>query len=1252
MSDVDIFSIPQYKIGGLVKAQKQLDALKQEKKSMLQAQYKQGVERPDVSPSMKDEIAKLEDEVRMMEQDEARTSFEAVEKITPPGFRKLTPETTKFDEEGKLIGYHSTAFPRKFDIFDDRFMSTGVGSQMRGKGFYFGDTKEGAFEFRPMQRPKIVTLEDADGNVQALLRDGEPTREFLDSGSTQDIGNILEGLERGGGNFENALMQTKANIKHHSDEFNQKKMEAVFKNKDPKATSPDAEYALEQLNQEQALKGAFENLDVLQKEGKLKTHFGPQTIKAKIDLKPDEILEYDVPDIMRQPNPLVQEKINKLDKKKILGSGATDNQFNAMLGDEYILSDVKNYIPNNPVFKQEMDRIGIKGIRYTDGEKNNYVILDPRIISIAERFAIPVPLAAGILMDMDEKASKTNAEVPEMKLGGAIRAGKEVKKLTKEDSTKVLAHIKGIAGKKGGDEFARFTGIDEVIEKRPELRQLSLDELKNELNPDGTLSLYRVLNIEEGNKFLPEKGIRSTSLRLDPVMAIGEDMKKLTAGIMSKDFGKTMNRPASIYRYDVPLEKVQAFVPSLLKQVPSGTKQRKDIDFIVDAGLREGEVLADLTDIPPSSVYQVPFNERYLYSNPKTNPVDLDMGYDSKLSKNFFDDKRVNKPKVFLGALGQFERGSTPEGILKRAIQSKRRTFEDLGLGKGDRRFTLQSYDPETGGYTDNVLREYFQGKRKIQDIPEIVDAKQQLDDMYKTYGQIVGKETKPRGLTSLSGLYLDRQVLPKPQRLMDEGKEGAFIDVGTGADISGTKPATGQISIGPDGKAQFRVSSQTYDELPSSDGKIIKTNLFKKQRGWEWTKVPEGYDPNPAGNFPIISVETGGKHIYTLRTDFPEGVDLKKYKSKSEPRLKPTLKGEVIKGEQVGEISVRGKKHPVYDKVTAKTYNDPKKQPKFLKATFAVKGKKLGGIIKAADAVEDVAKKKDMMPGGYLKDGTPTALTRQERAKALGFRVDDPVYHGTLEDLRKFDDSFIGTRNDEGFFGRGHYFARTPGEASTYGPNVEEYLTRGKLLDLTPTSLDTTEKFKSWATKLDKIGALDEPTKQGLASLDKIDDYIEKNVKLIKAKNYDGTEGFMARVPHPAIKEEIFDSPIRGIPVDRPFPLTKEGAIEDLKESLIFSAQHTPMMSQGISSVFPMQNTHFQLDRFVRFGGVGPEVLTNKAIEAGYDGIKVGDETLIFDPKNIRRSDADFDPKKTELDDLLSSYSVPEQFKGIAGLA
>ena len=53
MSDFDIFSIPQYKVGGLVKAQKQLDALKKEKQSMLLSSVQTRVEKPDVSPSRK-----------------------------------------------------------------------------------------------------------------------------------------------------------------------------------------------------------------------------------------------------------------------------------------------------------------------------------------------------------------------------------------------------------------------------------------------------------------------------------------------------------------------------------------------------------------------------------------------------------------------------------------------------------------------------------------------------------------------------------------------------------------------------------------------------------------------------------------------------------------------------------------------------------------------------------------------------------------------------------------------------------------------------------------------------------------------------------------------------------------------------------------------------------------------------------------------------------------------------------------------
>ena len=99
------------------------------------------------------------------------------------------------------------------------------------------------------------------------------------------------------------------------------------------------------------------------------------------------------------------------------------------------------------------------------------------------------------------------------------------------------------------------------------------------------------------------------------------------------------------------------------------------------------------------------------------------------------------------------------------------------------------------------------------------------------------------------------------------------------------------------------------------SRNKIVRTNLFKKKAGWKWNKAPEGFEKNPDGQFPLVSVETGGKHFYSLQADFPEGVLLQRYAEKtSEPRLRPTTTGVVRKGKKVGEISVRGKVHPVYD--------------------------------------------------------------------------------------------------------------------------------------------------------------------------------------------------------------------------------------------------------------------------------------------------------------------------------------------------
>ena len=176
------------------------------------------------------------------------------------------------------------------------------------------------------------------------------------------------------------------------------------------------------------------------------------------------------------------------------------------------------------------------------------------------------------------------------------------------------------------------------------------------------------------------------------------------------------------------------------------------------------------------------------------------------------------------------------------------------------------------------------------------------------------------------------KNVMPAPQRMFDPSNKdykpflsdfeqqagGRYLEMGPDGpvDITGTYPASANISISPDGKPKFQVAGEERTGTPPNDGRKIKTNLFKKKAGWKWSEVPEGFDPNPAGNFPLVSVEDGKNHYYTVDAQFPDGVDLARYpNSASEPRLRPTRKGKVELGSKIGEIDVRGKKHPVYDK-------------------------------------------------------------------------------------------------------------------------------------------------------------------------------------------------------------------------------------------------------------------------------------------------------------------------------------------------
>ena len=160
--------------------------------------------------------------------------------------------------------------------------------------------------------------------------------------------------------------------------------------------------------------------------------------------------------------------------------------------------------------------------------------------------------------------------------------------------------------------------------------------------------------------------------------------------------------------------------------------------------------------------------------------------------------------------------------------------------------------------------------------------------------------------------------VFPKPQRMFPDDAPapgGQYLNAATKEDITGHKAAMASIGVEPGGKPYFRASPDAVDETgtPGKGSAITKTNLFKQKAGWRWSQAPEGHENTGT----IVSVEHRGKHIYALNAHFPKGVDLARYENApSEPRLRPTTRGNVELGQQVGSISVRGKEHPVHDHV------------------------------------------------------------------------------------------------------------------------------------------------------------------------------------------------------------------------------------------------------------------------------------------------------------------------------------------------
>jgi hypothetical protein len=156
-------------------------------------------------------------------------------------------------------------------------------------------------------------------------------------------------------------------------------------------------------------------------------------------------------------------------------------------------------------------------------------------------------------------------------------------------------------------------------------------------------------------------------------------------------------------------------------------------------------------------------------------------------------------------------------------------------------------------------------------------------------------------------GKYVEPPGFFKRFNIGSYERGGRFFDASNGEDLTGKQYATGSIDVST-GKPRLFVDN--ISDVAKSGAKF-KTNLFKQSAGWKWTSK------NPPSTSTIVSVEGQGKHVYSLKANFESGVELARYsEKKSEPRLRPTAYGELKLGNKVGEISIRGKLHPVYDSI------------------------------------------------------------------------------------------------------------------------------------------------------------------------------------------------------------------------------------------------------------------------------------------------------------------------------------------------
>ena len=119
------------------------------------------------------------------------------------------------------------------------------------------------------------------------------------------------------------------------------------------------------------------------------------------------------------------------------------------------------------------------------------------------------------------------------------------------------------------------------------------------------------------------------------------------------------------------------------------------------------------------------------------------------------------------------------------------------------------------------------------------------------------------------------------------------------------------------------------------------------------------------------------------------------------------------------------------WDKLNAPTLADPQEAVD-IATGFAGTIKPIGKT--AFETAQEIAQLNASLPVSQGGLGLPANNTAMDRAKAMGFDSNNPLYYGSQNNILSFDPSKIGSRFDYSF---GHHTTTSPNEASVYADSL-----------------------------------------------------------------------------------------------------------------------------------------------------------------------------------------------------------------------